>query len=436
MTDDPAGLYARLGVDPAASPEAIAAAFRLKARVLHPDVVGTGDAAAFTLRKRGFDGSITILSADHNRPYDRPYLSKEFLRGEIEPDKVFLHEPADYTREEIELRTETEVTGGSLAERTLGLAGGGREGFDILVLGLGGTPRRLPGVPNADNVFTLRSFRDSQSLRAALSAASRVMIIGAGFIGAEVAASSRLLGKDVLLLEALNVPLERALGREVGEVYAAIHRDRGVDLRTGTTVKDWHVEGSRVIAASLSDGRREECDLVLVAAGITPNVELPRALGLKIEGGGVRVDDALRAADGVYVGGDVALHSHPVLGRAIRVEHWEVAKGHGRGIAANIAGGDAPYTKLPYFWSDQYDVNLEYRGQASGEDRAVWRGDRESRSFSVFYLRGGVVEAVLSMNDSKTNEHGGKLIESRRPVSEDSLANAGLDLEELVASPG
>jgi len=156
-------------------------------------------------------------------------------------------------------------------------------------------------------------------------------------------------------------------------------------------------------------------------------------LGLPIEGGGVRVDEGLRAADGVYVGGDIALHQHPVLGRSIRVEHWEVAKGHGRGIAAAIAGGHVPYTKLPYFWSDQYDVNLEYRGHASGDDTAVWRGNREGLSFSVFYLRNGRVEGVLSMNDSGTNEMGGKLIESRRVFDAAALESA--DLAELVESP-
>jgi 3-phenylpropionate/trans-cinnamate dioxygenase ferredoxin reductase subunit len=187
-----------------------------------------------------------------------------------------------------------------------------------------------------------------------------------------------------------------------------------------------------VVGVTLSDGRREEADLVLEAVGIDPNLELPKALGLTIEGGGVRVDEALRAAEGVYCGGDIAFHQHPVLGRPIRVEHWEVAKNQGRGIAANITGGDKPYTKLPYFWSDQYDVNMEYRGNASGEDRAVWRGDRDGLSFSVFYLRNGLIDGVVSMNDSKTNEMGGKLIEGRRPVSESALSDMSADLAELV----
>lgn len=386
----------------------------------------TGDAAAFALRKRGFDGQITILSGDHDRPYDRPYLSKEFLRGEIEQAKVFLHEPAAYDAERIELRLSQRVTGGSLRERRLTLEGGRDVQFDVLILGLGGTPRRLPDVPEAANLLTLRSLRDSRTLREALGGARRPLFIGAGFIGAEVAASARTLGKDVLLLEAAPVPLERALGRDVGEIYAAIHRSHGVDLRTGTRVETWHTRDDRVTGVTLTDGKREDVDLVLLAVGIEPNLELPKALGLRIEGGGVRVDQSLRAAENVYVGGDIALHEHPVLGRAIRVEHWEVAKGQGRGLAASIADGDTPYKKIPYFWSDQYDVNLEYRGNASGDDTPVWRGDREGRKFTVFYLRAGIVEGVLSMNDTKTNELGGKLVESRRPVKESELKAADL----------
>lgn len=392
-----------------------------------------GDAAAFMLRKKGFDGEITILSADRDRPYDRPYLSKEFLRGEIELPKVYLHPDDEYSKQGIELRLNTRVGGGSIADKRLTLEAGGHVDFDVLILSLGGTPRRLPGVPNADNVFTLRSLQDSQALKQALHSSKRMLLVGAGFIGAEVGASARTLGKEVLMIEAAPVPLSRALGDEVGRVYASIHRDHGVDVRTGTTVKEWHVDRGDVHAVTLSDGRREDVDMVLLAVGIDPNLELPKALNLPIEGTGVRTDEALRAGDGVYVGGDVALHPHPVLGRAIRVEHWEVAKGQGRGIATSIAAGaDAPYAKLPYFWSDQYDVNLEYRGNASGEDHAVWRGDREARRFSVFYMRDGVVDAVLSMNDSEGGAAGQKLIESRGKVDARALADSGVDLAQLT----
>jgi len=392
-----------------------------------------GDAAAFALRKKGYDGPITILSADHDRPYDRPYLSKEFLRGEVELPKVYLHDEAEYGRQGIELRLETRVRSASPTERTVTTEDGRTEKFDVLVLSPGGTPRRLPGVPDAENLFTLRSLRDSGAIKQALAASSRVLLVGAGFIGAEVAASAKNIGKDVLIIEAAPVPLERALGTDVGKVYGAIHRDHGADLRTGTTIKEWHVDRGRVEGVTLSDGRREEVDAVVLAVGIEPNLDIAKAMNLPIEGGGVKVDEALRAAEGLYVAGDIALHPHPVLGRAIRVEHWEVAKGHGRGIAASIAEGDQPYRKIPYFWSDQYDVSLEYRGHASGEDRAVWRGDVDGRRFSVFYLRDGRVDAVLSMNDKEGGEAGAKLIESRTQVDERKLKDEGTDLASLAS---
>jgi 3-phenylpropionate/trans-cinnamate dioxygenase ferredoxin reductase component len=388
---------------------------------------GGGDAAAFGLRKKGFSGEIVILSADVDRPYDRPYLSKEFLRREVELPKVYLHDEAEYQKQGIDLRLETRATEASLRDRTVSVDGGRPERFDMLILSLGGTPRRLAGAPDAINVHTLRSLRDCSMLRESLASASRLLLVGAGFIGAEVAASARKLGKDVLIIEAAPVPLERALGKEVGEVYAAIHHDHGADLRTGTHINEWHVTGGRVTGVTLSDGRSEDVDIVLVAIGIEPNLDLPRTMGLAIESGGVKVDPALRAADGVYVVGDIALHDHPLHG-PIRVEHWEVAKNHGRGVAASIADHPTPYSKVPYFWSDQYDVSLEYRGHASGEDRAVWRGDRGRRQFSVFYLRDGRVHAVLSMNDKETGEAGAKLIESRRVVDERELADASVEL--------
>ncbi len=394
---------------------------------------GGGDAAAFALRKKGFGGEVVILSADQDRPYDRPYLSKEFMRGEVELPKVFLHDEEEYARQDIQLNLSTRVTGVSLAEGKITLETGKHVEFDTLVLSLGGTPRRLPDAPQAGNVLTLRSLRNSQAIREALTAGSRLLLVGAGFIGAEVAASARALGKEVLMVEAAPVPLARALGEDVGRVYAAIHRDHGVDVRTGTQVKEWHVVGGRVTGVSLSDGKREEVDVVLLAVGIEPNLDLPKAMNLPIEGGGVRVDEGLRAVDGVYVAGDIAMHQHPVLGRPIRVEHWEVAKGQGRGLATCIATGQVPYTKVPYFWSDQYDVSLEYRGQASGDDRAVWRGAPAERKFSVFYLRDGRVDAVLSMNDKETGETGALLIESRRQIDDERmLADPDADLKDLL----
>jgi 3-phenylpropionate/trans-cinnamate dioxygenase ferredoxin reductase subunit len=396
---------------------------------------GAGDSAAFGLREEGFDGEIVVLSADSERPYDRPYLSKEYLRGEIDVPQIYLHEAGEYAMNAVDLRLEQRVTAGTLAGRRLTLAGGDEVGFDTLVLATGGTPRWLPGIPRAVNVFALRSYRNARALRDALQASSRVLLVGAGFIGAEVGASARTLGKDVLMVEAAPVPLSRALGEEVGRVYGSIHASRGVDVRTATTVQEWHLSGDRVVGASLSDGRREEADLVLVGLGIEPNLEVPLALGLTTESGGVVLDERLLAAEGLYCAGDIALHAHPVLGRRLRVEHWEVAKGHGRAIARSIARGAAAYSTLPYFWSDQYDVSLEYRGSASGGDRMVWRGAAEDLSFSVFYLRDGLVDGVLSVNDGPTNEAAERLIEARRPVDEAALSDPATDLAELAAAP-
>jgi 3-phenylpropionate/trans-cinnamate dioxygenase ferredoxin reductase subunit len=394
---------------------------------------GAGDSAAFGLRKNGLEGEIVILSADPDRPYDRPYLSKEYLRGEIELSKVYLHEEDAYSKNRIDLHLGQQVTGAALAGRRLTLAGGAEIGFDTLILATGGSPRWLPGVPRAGNVFTLRSLRDSQAIRDALQVSARLLLIGAGFIGAEVGASARTKGKEVLMVEAAQVPLSRALGEEVGQVYASIHRSRGVAVRTGTTVKEWHSRGDRVLGVTLSDGSREEVDMVLLGVGIDPNLQIPIALGLPTQAGGVVVDEGLRAAEGVYCAGDIALHRHPILGRAIRVEHWEVAKGQGRGVARSVAREHAPYSTLPYFWSDQYDVSLEYRGNASGMDELVWRGDRDALSFSVFYMRDGLVDAVLSVNDASTNEAGGALIQSRRRVDAAALADPAVDLAPLAS---
>jgi 3-phenylpropionate/trans-cinnamate dioxygenase ferredoxin reductase subunit len=396
---------------------------------------GAGDAAAFGLRKYGFDGGVVIVSADVDRPYDRPYLSKEFLRGEVDIPTVHLHEEKAYSESKIELRLGQRVVGGSLSARRLTLDGGAEIAFDTLILATGGSPRWLADAPRAGNVFTLRSLADGKALRDGLRQSQRVLLIGAGFIGAEVAASARLMGKGVVMVEAAPVPLARALGEEMGEVYASIHRSKGVDVRTGTTVKEWHLNGDRVVGATLGDGRREDADLVLIAVGIDANLDLASALGLPTEAGGVRVDESLRAVDGIYCAGDIALHSHPLLERAIRVEHWEVAKGQGRGAARSIARKPTRYSTLPYFWSDQYDVSLEYRGNASGLDQLVWRGDRETLHFSVFYLRDGLVEAVLSVNDSETNELGGGLIQERRPVETAVLADPTSDLAALVSVP-
>jgi 3-phenylpropionate/trans-cinnamate dioxygenase ferredoxin reductase subunit len=240
------------------------------------------------------------------------------------------------------------------------------------------------------------------------------------------------MGKEPLVVEVAAVPLGRALGEEMGRVYARLHRDHGVDLRLQTSVAEWITNGDRVEAVRLSDGTREEVDLVLVAVGIEPELGLARDLGLDEASGGVAVDQALQAAPGVYCAGDIAAHLHPVYGRHLRVEHWQVARKQGQAIAQAITSGPKPYEERPWFWSDQYDVNLQYLGHAAGFDRAVWRGDRDGGRFSVFYLKDGRVEAVLAVNDGRTIRLSRDLISRRIPVPAEALAAETSDLRELA----
>ena len=391
-----------------------------------------GDAAAMALRKHGYDGSIVLIGADRHRPYERPFLSKQYLRGEVPIERVFLHPPQEYESQRIELLSGRTVVKAGRADQSVVLDDGRSIRFDTLILATGGTPRQLSGVPNLSNVFTLRSLDDSTAIKAALAESSRLLLLGAGFIGAEVAASARMQGKEVLLVEVAPVPLGRALGQQMGEIYARIHRSRGVDLRTNTSVSRWLTAADRVVGVELSDGSREQIDSVLVAIGIEPRLELARDLGLELGAGGVLVDEALRAAPKILCAGDIASHLHPLYGRRLRVEHWQVAQKQGAACGAALAAESKPFEELPWFWSDQYDVNLQYLGNAQDFDQTVWRGEPESEQFSVFYLKDGVIDAVLSVNDGRTGRRSRELIRRRLPVDPRALADVETDLRELA----
>ncbi|HZT95796.1 MAG TPA: FAD-dependent oxidoreductase [Chloroflexota bacterium] len=398
-------------------------------------IVGTGavgDATAMGLRRFGFDGSIVLLGAEAEPPYDRTYLSKQFLRGDASQEKLMLRPPGEYERQRIELRLGAGVTGGAQTRRELELDDGTTIRYRNLVLGTGASPRLLPGIPQAENIRTLRSMADGIGLREALSQSNRLLLVGMGFIGAEVAASARELGKEVLAIEAARVPLERALGEEMGTFYAQIHRDHGVDLRLGVQVRGWTVESGRLRAVELDDGTVEDVDLALIAVGVAPNVEPAIRLGIEARPAGVSVDESLRVMDGVHAGGDIALHAHPVFGRQIRVEHWQVAQKHGTAIAKSIVEGDADYDELPWFWSDQYDLNLQYVGHAGAFDDTARRDQPDGGGFSVFYLQRGVVQAVLSVNDGRTGRLSRPLIRDRRSVATDVLSDPNTDLRALA----
>jgi 3-phenylpropionate/trans-cinnamate dioxygenase ferredoxin reductase subunit len=401
-------------------------------RVLIVGAGAAGDGAAEALRKAGFDGSVVLVGRDPQPAYHRPYLSKQFLRGELPIDRVRLRNPDDYGKLGIEWLGERTAVAASRADSAVTLDDGRSLRFDTLVLATGGRPRWPDTIPRLDNVFALRTLADAAALKEALDAARRPLIVGAGFIGAEVAASARALGKEPIMVELAPVPLGRALGEDMGRIYARIHRDHGVDLRLSTSVTEWIADGSRVAAVRLGDGPPEDVDLVLVAVGIEPELGLARDLALPEEAGGVAVDGALGAVDGIYCAGDIAAHLHPVLGRRLRVEHWQVARKQGQAIGEAIAGEPRPYEELPWFWSDQYDVNLQYLGHAAAFDRVVWRGDPEGEKFSVFYLREGLVEAVLALNEARTIRFTRELIASRAPVDPDALADESTDLRELA----
>ncbi len=401
-------------------------------------VVGAGaggDAAVDSIRAAGYAGRLVLVGADPHSAYERPLLSKGFLRGEVAMERVFLRPSDSYAGLDIEWIGGHAAVAADRRRSTITLDDGRRLRFHRLVLATGGAPRALPGAPPADNVFMLRTLDDAIALRAALGGVERLLVVGAGFIGAEVAASMRAQGHEVLLVEAAPVPLGHALGERVGAVFAAVHRRHGVDLRTGCGIRSWTVRAGRVGAVELTTGKREAVDAVLVAVGLAPNLEIARQLGLPLGSGGVFVDASLQAAPDIACVGDIAAHLHPVYNRRVRAEHWQVARHQGRWLGPGLVGGPRPYTELPWFWSEQYDVRIEMVGHVSGFEQAVWRGEGDRPPFAVFYLAGGLIDAVLAVGEPKAIRFGRELIAGRRPVAAERLASPATDLRELARSP-
>ncbi len=398
-------------------------------------IVGAGLAgakAAQTLREEGYEGSLVLVGDEAERPYERPPLSKEHLRGEVGPDEVYVHDAGFYEDRAIELRTESAVTAIDTGGRTVSLADGQRLPWDRLLLATGAEPRRL-GVPGAglDGVLHLRTLADGRRLQAALGAAGRLVVVGAGWIGSEAAASARQLGVEVTLLERLAVPLENVLGPTVGRLYADLHREHGVEFLAGAALEA--IEGTgRVERVRLAGGRTIDCSAVLVGVGVVPRTQLAEAAGLAVDDG-VLVDATLRASvPGVYAAGDVANATHPFYRRRVRVEHWANALNQGPAAARNMLGRDEPYDRIPYFFSDQYDVGMEYSGLARGSDEVVLRGDLESRELIAFWLAEGRVAAGMNINVWDVAEPIQALIRSRAPVDPARLRDPGVPLEALV----
>jgi len=395
-----------------------------------------GAKAAEALRAVGYDGPVVLIGAETELPYERPPLSKGYLQGKAEREVIYVHPKEWYQESDVDLRLGATVTAIDRAGHEVVLADGSRIGYSKLLLTTGSSPRRLP-VPGADldGVLYLRSVGDSDRIKATIGSAARIAVIGAGWIGLEVTAAAREAGVAVTVLEAAELPLLRVLGPEVAEVFATLHRDHGVDLRFGVQVaeisgKDGHVAGVR-----LSDGTVVAADAVIVGIGITPNTELAAAAGLEIDNG-IKVDAQLRTSDpDIYAAGDVANAFHPVIGKHLRVEHWANALNQPQAAANAMAGQQVSYDRVPYFFSDQYDLGMEYSGyvEPGGYDELLFRGDVPGREFVAFWLgTGGRVLAGMNVNVWDVTDAIQALVRSGRPVDKAALSDPGTSLDSVI----
>lgn len=395
-------------------------------------IVGAGLAGAKTaeaLRERGFDGGITLVGDEPHRPYERPPLSKRYLQGKDDRDSVFVHPESWYDEQGIDLRRDTEAVRLDPGSREIELAGGEVLRFDDAVLATGSRPRLLdlPGA-DLDGVLTLRRLEDSDRLKDVLAQGGRLAVIGGGWIGLEAAAAAREAGRDVSVLEAASLPLLRVLGPEMASVFTDLHRRHGVDLRTDVRIDA--LEGQeRVQGVALSDGTRVAANHVLVGVGVVPNTEVAERAGLRVEDG-IVVDEHLRTeSPHVYAVGDVARAWHPLLGRLVRVEHWANALNQPAVAAANILGEPAVYERQPYFYTDQYDLGMEYVGyvEPGDYDEVVVRGDLDALEFIAFWLKDSRVRAAMNVNVWDVGDSIRALL-AGPPVDRDRLADPATPL--------
>jgi 3-phenylpropionate/trans-cinnamate dioxygenase ferredoxin reductase subunit len=388
-----------------------------------------GAKAAETLRAEGFDGRLMLIGAERVRPYERPPLSKDYLRGEVGRDQVHVHDEGFYAEHDIELRLGCTAAGLDTSSSEVALDDGERLRYDRLLLATGAEPRRLsiPGA-NLDGVLYLRDVGDSDALRERIDRGGSLVVIGAGWIGAEVAASARQRGLDVTVVDPAAVPLERVLGAEVGAIYRDIHADHGVRMLLGTGVEAF--EGSTAVErVRTSHGRTLDCDFVVVGIGVEPRTGLATRAGLDVADG-ILVDEQLRTSSpGVYAAGDVARSRHPFYGEPIRVEHWANALHQAPVAARNMLGKADAYDRLPYFFSDQYDVGMEYAGFARSWDRIVFRGDPASREFIAFWLLGDRVVAGMNVGVWNVTDTIQQVIRDRVAVDDGRLADVEVPLE-------
>lgn len=403
-------------------------------------IVGGGLAgakAAEALREKDFTGNIVLLSDEDQLPYERPPLSKEFLAGEKTIQDFTVDNPAWYRDHDIDFRPGTRVQAIDPTTHTVRLPDGSSLQYDKLLLATGSEPQTVsfPG-SDADGVHYLRTIDDAQALSKALGSASTLAIIGAGWIGLEVAANARARGIEVTVVETAPLPLLRVLGSEVAEIFADLHRERGVDLRLKAEVSEISTRNGRASGLVLADGTQIPADVVLVAVGAKPNTELADEAGLAMADGGIAVDASLRTSvPDIYAVGDIVAAEHPLLHTRIRTEHWANALKQPAVAVAGMLGQPTEYAELPYFFTDQYDLGMEYVGHADEYTEVVFRGDVEKREFVAFWLGAdGRVLAGMNVNVWDVLEDVKALIRSQHPVDSRALADPKTPLPQLVSS--
>lgn len=402
-------------------------------------IVGAGLAgakAAETLRTEGYDGPIVLIGDEQENPYERPALSKGYLLGTASRGSLDVHDATWYAEHAVDLRTAERVTALELDAHRVVLSDGSRIRFDAAMIATGSSPRPL-SVPGAglSGVLYLRRLGDSDRLRATLTSDQRqVVVIGGGWIGLEVAAAAIALGHDVTVVEPQPMVLRAALGDELGAVFADHHRRHGVRLLLGTGVAELRGRDGEVSSVVTTTGEVLPADVVVVGVGVTPNVELAQRAGLTVANG-IVTDEFLRTSHpDVVAAGDVVNAFHPLLRRRLRVEHWANARNTGSAAARSMLGREEAYDRIPYFYTDQYDLGMEYSGDVGpeGHDRVVYRGDPESGSFIAFWLRHSHVVAAMNVNVWDVTEPLEALIRAEAPVDPSALADPGVALDDLT----
>ncbi len=394
-----------------------------------------GAKAAEELRAQGFDGRVVLIGSELERPYERPPLSKDYLQGKSARDRSYVHESDFYTQREIELQTGTTATAIDLGASRVTVDDGREIGYDRLLLTTGAEPRRI-AVPGAElaGVHYLRTLADSDALRERLDAGGHAVVVGAGWIGSEVAASARQRGLQVTVIDPLALPNERIFGTEIGAFYRDVHAQHGVELLLGETIESF--DGDQTIERVRTGGGRSiDCDFAVVGIGAAPRVQLARQAGLDVDNG-VLVDERLETSTpNVFAAGDLVNAWHPFYEQRIRVEHWANALNQGPAAARAMLDEAGGYDRIPYFFSDQYEIGMEYSGFAPRWDEVVFRGDPSDGEFIAFWIGDGRVLAGMNVNVWDVNQHVQALIRSRRRVDLAALTDPDTPLDSLAGGP-